>query len=443
MPHSRHSRILAILVGLLLLVPSAPPARAYSVLSHEAIIDSAWPDHIRPLLLARFPSATQDELREAHAYCYGGAIIQDAGYYPYGKRLFSDLAHYVRSGDFVLTLLRDAKTLDELAFALGALAHYAADNEGHRIAVNLAVPILYPELKKKYGDVVTYENDPLAHVKTEFGFDVLEVAKGRFAPDAYRDFIGFEVAQPLLDRAFEETYGIKLSTLMPREERAINSYRHDVSNLIPRAVKVAWALKQDDIEKDQPGITRQKFLYNLSRASFEKRWGKEYRKPNFVAKLYAFFFRLIPKIGPLKILTFRTPTPDTERMFEHSFNVTLDRYRALLDGYGAGTLQLPNDNFDVGAATELGKYQLADDTYAALLHRLTTQNFSGVDATLRADILAFYSSPKAPPIDASHSRDQSRSPSEIEEAHKEHHNTKLELARLKSLSPAPSASPSQ
>src|SRR5260221_355871 len=178
--------LLAILASII-----ACPAKvaAYSVLSHEAIIDSAWDTNIKPLLLKRFPDATPEELREAHGYAYGGAIIQDMGYYPHGSMFFSDLAHYVRSGDFVLILLRDSKDLNEYAFALGALAHYAADNNGHRIGTNRAVPILYPKLRKKHGDSVTYEDDPLAHVKTELGFDVLEVAKERYAPHSYHDCI--------------------------------------------------------------------------------------------------------------------------------------------------------------------------------------------------------------------------------------------------------------
>ena len=135
---------------------------AYAVLAHEAIIDSAWDTNVRPLLLKRFPAATVEQLKEAHAYAYGGAIIQDMGYYPHGSKLFSDLTHYVRSGDFILALLRDSKDLDGYAFALGALSHYAADNDGHLIGVNRAVPILYPNLKKKYGDLVTYEESPLA-----------------------------------------------------------------------------------------------------------------------------------------------------------------------------------------------------------------------------------------------------------------------------------------
>jgi len=186
--------------ALILLLAFPTSGDAYSVLSHEAIIDAVWATHIRPLLQKRFPNATQDDLRQAHAYAYAGAIIQDMGYYPYGNKFFSNLTHYVRSGDFIQALLRDSQDINEYAFAIGSMSHYAADNDGHRLAVNRVVPLLYPELKKKYGDVLTFEDNPLAHVKTEFGFDVLEVAKERYAPDAYHDFIGFEVAQPLLDK---------------------------------------------------------------------------------------------------------------------------------------------------------------------------------------------------------------------------------------------------
>jgi hypothetical protein len=302
----------------------------YSVLSHEAIIDVVWHTHIVPLLKKRFPNATPEELRRAHAYAYGGSIIQDMGYYPYGSRFFSDLTHYVRSGDFIQAMLRDARDINEYAFALASLSHYAADNDGHRMATNRAVPLLYPELRKKYGDEVTYEDSPIAHTKTEFGFDVLEVAKQRYAPDAYRDFIGFEVAQPLLERAFKDTYGLDLNMVLKEEAKALGSYRHAVSRIIPKATRVAWQVKEDDIKNDLPGITRDQFLYNLSRASYEKRWGKTYRKPGPGIKILAFLFRMIPKIGPLKILTFRTPTPEAERMFEASFNSIVDSYRKQL-----------------------------------------------------------------------------------------------------------------
>jgi zinc dependent phospholipase C len=369
---------------------------AYAVLSHQAIIDAEWDEHIKPLLLKRKPAATPEELSEAQAYAYGGAIIQDMGYYPYGSHFFSDLTHYVRSGDFVEALLRDAKDLDEYAFALGALAHYAADNSGHRIGTNRAVPILYPKLRKKFGDSVAYEKDPLAHVKTEFGFDVLEVARERYAPDAYHDFIGFEVSEDLLDQAFVETYGLELKDVLLDEKKALNSYRHDVSKLIPKATRIAWTLKKDEIKDDIPDMTRKRFLYNLSRSNYEQEWGKDYRKPNLAEKFLAFLYRLLPKFGPLQVLQFRTPTPQTEQMFENSFNATVSRYHKLLGEVGDGHVDLPNDNFDVGENTGPGKYRLNDDAHAKLLDMLAERKFFGVLPDLRLELLHFYAQPDLP-----------------------------------------------
>jgi hypothetical protein len=368
---------------------------AYAVLAHEAIIDSVWDTNIRPLLLKRFPGATGEELKEAHGYAYGGAIIQDMGYYPHGSFFFSDLAHYVRSGDFILALLHDSKDLNGYAFALGAIAHYAADNDGHRMGTNRAVPLLYPKLKKRYGDSVTYEQDRLAHVKTEFGFDILEVARGRYAPDSYHDFIGFGVSAPLLEQAFQETYGLDLKRVLSDKDKVLASYRHDVSQLLPKATRIAWSLKKDEIMKDQPGMTKKKFLYNLSRASYQKNWGKDYQRPTFGEKVLAFLARLLPKFGPLKVLQLKTPTPETERMFEASFNATLDRYRELLSQAGTGQPALPNDNFDTGEITGPGKYRLNDETHAKLLHTLAKQNFSGASPEVRAELLEFFGHPDA------------------------------------------------
>ena len=62
--------------------------------------------------------------------------------------------HYVRSGDFVEALVREARDVNEYAFALGALAHYTSDTVGHPIAVNRAVPIMYPKLLAMHGPEV-------------------------------------------------------------------------------------------------------------------------------------------------------------------------------------------------------------------------------------------------------------------------------------------------
>ena len=392
----RFARFSSVVMTLLLFLSWPGELAAYAVLSHEAIIDSAWDADIRPLLVKRFPSATREELKEAHGYAYGGAIIQDMGYYPHGSFFFSDLTHYVRSGDFVLALIRDSTDLDGYAFALGALAHYAADNQGHRIGVNRAVPVLYPKLKRRYGDSVTYEQDKLAHLKTEFGFDVLEVARGRYAPDSYHDFIGFGVSTSLLEEAFQETYGLDLKSVLANEDKALGSYRHDVSHVLPEATRIAWLLKKDEIKNDQPGMTQKKFLYNLSHASYRKKWGRNYQEPGFGERFLAFLARILPKFGALKVLRLKTPTPETEKMFEASFNATLDRYRQLLNQVGTGQLNLPNDNFDTGGETGPGKYRLNDETHAKLLDRLAEQNFNGASSEMRAELLEFFGHPDAP-----------------------------------------------
>ena len=377
-----------LILVLVLGISSAPGCVAYSVLAHEAIIDAAWNDAIAPLLLTRFPSATAEELRQAHGYAYGGAIIQDLGYYPFGSKFFSDLTHYVRSGDFVLALIEESRNLNEYAFALGALSHYAADTSGHRIATNRAVAILYRGLAKRYGPVVTYEEKPSAHIKVEYGFDVDQVAEGNYAPKAFHDFIGFEVSKPVLERAFAKTYSLDMSSVFFRVDLAIGSYRHAISTVIPRMTKVAWHLKRQDIQNSHPSETKQEFIYNISNSGYRKEWGDIYEKPDFGTRLKAFFLRFVPKVGPFSGLAFHPPTPAVEQLYMRSFNEALIEYRVLLLAQQEQRLQLPNDNLDTGVLTEAGAYRLTDETYAKLLNKSSGRPVSGA---LRQDLLSYYS----------------------------------------------------
>jgi zinc dependent phospholipase C len=364
---------------------------AYSVLTHEAIIDTVWDRSIKPVILSRYPKISADGLREAHAYTYGGAIIHDMGYYPFGSHLFSDLAHYVRCGDFVEFLIKDATNANELAFALGALAHYAADEYGHSTAVNFVVPMLYPKLKKKYGKVVTYEDSPSAHLKAEFAFDVVQVAQQHYAPNAYHDFIGFKVSKPLLERAFVQTYGFELKDVFMSVDLAIGTFRHTVSGLLPEMTKVAWETNKDEIMKASPGTTQQQFLFNLSRASYEKEWGNDYERPGIGARILAFFFRLIPRFGPFKALAFHEPTPEAQKLFMESFNETVANYRIRLSALlRHDRLQLPNDNLDTGKIMPFGAYKLADKAFAKLLGKLNDRQFEDVNAGLRKMVLSYY-----------------------------------------------------
>jgi len=412
----RLREVLALFVMLTMALAVPEGAEGYSVMAHQAIIDVVWESSMKPAIRKRFPNATEDDINRGQAYAYGGAIIQDLGYYPGGNPFFSDLTHYVRSGDFVLALLRDAQDVYEYSFALGSMAHYAADNNGHREGTNRAVPLLYPKLKKKYGDFVTYEDDKLAHVKTEFGFDVLEVAKERYAPETYHDFIGFEVSPRVLDQAFQETYGLDLKKVLTNQDRVISSYRHAVSNLIPRATRIAWHLKKDEIQKDEPGITKRKFLYNLQRSNYEREWGKDYTHPKFSDKVLAFIYKLLPKIGPLKVLQFKTPTPDAEHMFEKSFNDTLDEYRVLLkEERETGKSSIINENFDIGEVTAPGQYHLCDTTHAKLLDKLAEQQFAGLTPEIRAELLEFFRAPSTSFVTNKDKRLWAKLPSELEQ----------------------------
>jgi hypothetical protein len=328
-------------------------------------------------------------LKAAHAYAYGGCIIQDLGYYPFGSKFFSDLTHYVRSGDFIRNMIRESEDLNEYAFALGALSHFAADNNGHRMATNVSVPLLYPNLRLKFGNSVTYADDPFSHSKTEFGFDVFQSAKSRYASEAFKDFIGFQVAKPVLERAFEDTYGMKLGQVFLSVDLAIGSYRRAVGTILPALTKVAWQLKGPEIRKEVPGITRKKFLYNLSRSSYEKNWGATYQRPGIRSRILAGFFRIVPRVGPFKALRFKRLTPETEKLYMVGFNATIDRYRELLAGVGRGRLIMSNDNIDVGVVTTAGQYKLTDDAYAKLLNKLDG-HYIDLPQDLRSDILAFY-----------------------------------------------------
>ncbi len=349
-----------------------------------------WAEAISPLLLKRFPGLTEDQLKEAHGYAYGGAVIQDLGYYPFGSVEFSDLVHYVRSGDFVRELLLQSQDANEYAFALGALAHYASDIAGHP-AVNAAVAIQYPKLRAKFGNSVRYAQDHTAHLKTEFGFDMVQVAKNRYASQQYHDFIGFQVSKPLLERTFPIVYGVKLEDVLTHEDLAVGSYRFAVSRMIPEMTKIALRTHKKDMMKETPDFAKKKFLYRLSRSDYEKEWGKDYKKDGFKTRLFSMLLRFMPKIGPFKALAFNNPTAQTEDMYFKTINTTVDQYRIFLAQVRTDSLELANDDFDSGKETKPAEYSLTDETYAKLLDQLADRKFDLTSPDLRDNILNFYS----------------------------------------------------
>jgi hypothetical protein len=363
---------------------------AYGVLSHEELVDISWNSDIKPALLKRFPTATEDELRQAHAYAYGGSLIQDVGYYPFGSHEFTNYLHYVRSGDFVAFMLRDARGINEFAFALGTLSHYAADSWGHP-AVNAGVAAVYPRLREKYGPIVTYEDDHEAHLETEFSFDVVQVAKHRYLSKQYHDFIGFKVPEGLLERSFLDTYGIKSDDLLRLDDLAIETYRFGVSRVIPEMTQVAVASRRINIPYEKDDKARRQFLYHLSRADYEREFGSDYRSPGIFARILGFLLHhIIPRFGPFKALSFKDPTPQTEDLYFKSMDNVVNEFHRLVRQVENGDFRIPNRNLDTGELTRAGQYTLADQAYDDLVRRLAKNNFAYLTPDLKSNIVAYF-----------------------------------------------------
>lgn len=365
---------------------------AYSVLTHEEIIDLAWRDSIRPLLLAKFPKATDHELVVAHAYAYGGSAVQDMGYYPFGKVFFSNLTHYVRTGDFVAHLLNDARTLDEYAFAIGALSHYLGDSIGHSEAVNLATAQEFPKLKAKYGESVTYGESPHSHIRTEFAFDVEELAQRSFAPSAYQEYIGFRVPRKFLREVFIETYGIDISEVLGRARPDLKSYRTSVRTFIPAFAAAEVVLHKKKFPPPPDTEQARIFAKRVNKTNYQRHWKRTYKGPGFKAHLLAILVFIVPKIGAASDLAIKIPNDQTNEWYLSSVNHTVDRFREILRQLlaEADPLQLANLDLDTGDRVRYGEYALSDKTYNELLAHLTSKPRGAVPTELKQDMLEFY-----------------------------------------------------
>ena len=384
-------RFLLVLAGLLGVVPAA---RAYSVLTHQAVVDTAWTSVLRPLLERRYPGSTDEELDEARSYAYGGAIIQDMGYYPMGSELITNMMHYARPGDFVRSLLQQAHSRNEFAFALGALAHYAADAVGHAEGTNHVLPDVYGDLKQQFGPVVTYEQAPIRHTELEFAFDVLQVAAGRYHTQDYHRAIGFRVSKPVLERAVRETYGVEIGQLMLNVDVSVATFRFTVNQLMPVAARAAWHSQRKAIRRVDPHARRRDYMARHSRRDFEKEYGTDYQRPGLGARVLAKVINLLPKIGPLRKFTFTLPDKAGEQEFRRSFAASVAEYRRLIKQLPTDTTAqagpLANLNLDTGKPVAPAAYALADQTYNEWLHKLRKADFEQLTPSVRQHLLRYY-----------------------------------------------------
>uniref|UniRef100_Q023A3 Uncharacterized protein n=1 Tax=Solibacter usitatus (strain Ellin6076) TaxID=234267 RepID=Q023A3_SOLUE len=242
---------------------------------------------------------------------------------------------------------------------------------------------------RKFGNSVTYTDDHISHSKTEFAFDVFQASRGRYASEGYKDFVGFQVSKRVLQQAFLDTHGMKLEHVFLKRrpgDRVVPSPGGTHTSLAHQS-RVANQRAGDS--QGTSGSHPQGIFYNLSRSSFEKTWGSTYQRPGFGSRVLATLFRIVPRIGPFKALAFEPLTAETEKLYMAGFNASIDRHRELLGSVGAGRLNLPNDNFDVGDATKAGSYRLTDAAYAKLLHQLDG-HYPELPKELRTNILAFY-----------------------------------------------------
>ncbi|CAM3919421.1 zinc dependent phospholipase C family protein [Mucilaginibacter galii] len=375
----------------LLLISCLPlTGQCFSILAHEAIVDAEWDITLKPLLLKKYPGATLDDLIKAHSYTYGGSLVADIGYMPGGDAYFTDLLHYVRSGDFIINLLNEANSLNEYAFALGALSHYMADKYGHSMATNVTVPELYPKLKQKFGNVVTYENDHTSHSRMEFAYDAVQVGRSNYASVAYHDFIGFNIATPVLEKAFFKTYGQQLNVIFKNFDASISMMRWGVKNLFPALTKKAWRAKRREIRQANGNAKVRSFKYKMSRRMYNKEFSGKRNKPDFKARALAFLVKVMPKIGPLKNLKFVYPGVEGEKRFTQVFDTIIQKYAIASRQWDAQTLTLNDINLDTGEPLGYGDYHLADNTYCKLVLNLQKEGFACLTPVLKEHLVKYF-----------------------------------------------------
>ena len=377
-----------LLITIIIFIICRPlPSLSYALLSHEAIIDASWDKSIVPLLKHKYPNVTEEELKKAHTYAYGGAIIPDIGYFPMGSILFSNLVHYVRSGDFITGLLEESRNLNEYSFALGVLCHYEADRYGHPLGTNKAVAIMFPKLRKKYGNKVSYEKGHDQHVRIEFGFDVLQTAKGNYKPDSYHNFIGFAVNDTVLERAFFKTYGLHLKNIFRSLPIAIEVFRFSVKTIIPELTKDAWKIKNSFITKLNPLASKENYRYKSDKINYQK----EFKQPRIQSIFISLIIGVLPKYGPLSKFKPKFSNEECEKLFENSYDSIITHYTGSIKRLRTREISHTNIDLDTGQEARMGEYKLADKTYYNLLMKLQRAKFANIDIGLKKNINTYFS----------------------------------------------------
>lgn len=279
---------------------------------------------------------------------------------------------------------------------------------------------VYPDLLRTFGPVVTYEDAPVRHTELEFAFDVVQVAAGRYRTQHYHKAVGFRVSRPVLERAFEATYGLKLGQVLFNVDASVTTFRFAVNQLIPVAARAVWHQQRREIRRLSPRSHRRDYLYRRNPRRFGQEFGTDYERPGFGTLVEAVLFRVLPKIGPFKPYAF-LPGPEGLQRFRRSFRNSLAQYSTLVHQQRPNTTAAPaplqNSNLDTGQPLAAGTYALADAARSRLLRELHQQYFEHLPAPLCRDLLRFFAAGMPPVIDEKKSanrknrRGSSRKPS--------------------------------
>src|SRR4029077_13198318 len=168
-------------------------------------------------------------------------------------------------------------TLNEYAFAMGALSHYLGDSIGHSEAINPATAVEFPKLQQKYGNKVTYGESPHGHIRTEFAFDVQEMKNTEFAPPAYLRYIGFRVPRKFLERAFAAIYGFNLEEVLGEPIPSLKSYRTSVRGFIPSFAEAEVVLHGHQFPPNPDNETYKIFVDRVKRTNYDRHWKHTYK----------------------------------------------------------------------------------------------------------------------------------------------------------------------
>jgi len=235
-------------------------------------------------------------------------------------------------------------------------------------------------------------------VQTEFAFDVNQLSKLRFAPSAYLRYVGLNVPNTLLRKAFFETYGLDLPDIIGTRQATLRVYRFAARRFLPNIARAEVVLHKKSFPADVPSPELDTLTKDLLQASADNDWERFRNPPGIGTHIFAGFIYILPKVGALKLLAIQGPQVQTEDLYIKSVNHSINSVRYTLAHFDTIQRYLPNRDLDTGFVVKPGGYRLTDETFARLLEKLAEHSERPIPAQVKHDIIAYYANPNAPII---------------------------------------------